>query len=159
MVLRIIIITSIMAIFIIPIIILTFTDIWYEKDTGSWNQTVGTGFGLRGHKGETINNKGYKRYTGFCLSLFAVSTLLPILWGISASDNTTLTSGQIFVNSTMFIVVGYLISSILLFSSYKEKYINRTTSTAPRSHAIAVKVFSFMLFWSILYLTIYYIFY
>ncbi len=159
MILKIIIIALITVMFITPVIIFTFTNIGYDNDTGSWRQTVGTGFGLRGHKGESINNKGYKRYTGFCLSLLAVSTLLPIIWVLYASDNGSLTRNQIIINSIMFILIGYLVSFILLFSSYKEKYIRRTTSTAPNSHTIAVKVFSFMLLWCILFLSTYYIVY
>lgn len=140
-----IILYSSLAVFTVPFIWFVYkiitSDFLYLPEKGTWKNGINL-TSLHAGSGDKIDHYRFKLFVGLNLLLLILVVDVTTIWlynEISAEYITEQEILDIITVYTLLLLIGCLIPIILLYSKYKEKYIERVSSTPPRSHKFVVR--------------------
>lgn len=140
-----IIVYSSLAVFTLPMLWfikkIATTNFLYIEEVGTWKNGINL-TSLHGKPGDKINHIGYKLYVALCLVLLILVIDITSIWLYIEITKDTLTEQEeinLVIKYMIFLFIGLIIPFIMLYGSYKERYIERKSSIAPKSHKIVTR--------------------
>ncbi len=125
---------------------ITFTDFLYEPEKGTRKKGINL-TSLHALPGDKINHIGFKLFAGLNLLILVIIMDWSLIWLYDKVAVDFITEQEVIdtvVKYTILLSIGLLIPIILLYSSIKERFIERVSSVPPRSHKIAVRICIFI---------------
>ncbi len=135
-----------LAIFTLPflwfIYKITTSNFLYDESKGTWKKGINL-TSLHAEPGDVIEHYWYKLYVGIALLILIVVTDILTIWlfnEITVKNITEQEINIIVIKYMIYLSIGLIIPIIMLYGSWKERYIQRKSSTPPKSHKIAVRI-------------------